>query len=66
MINTIGEMAGHVYRALEAKGALTTAKLKTVLNTDEFLLSAAIGWLAREDKLEITKDAKSIKVALKG
>ena len=59
-------MAGHVFRELEAKGELTSIKLKTTLKADEFILSAAIGWLARENKVDITKTAKSIKIALKG
>jgi hypothetical protein len=66
MINTIGEMAGHVFRELETKGELTSIKLKTALKADEFILNAAIGWLARENKVDITKTGKSIKIALKG
>lgn len=65
MINAIGEMAGNVYRELEAKGELTNTKLKTALKADEFILSAAIGWLARENKVDISKTGKSIKIALK-
>ena len=66
MLNLIGEMAGSVYNELSANGPATVTKLKTALKADAFTLDAAIGWLAREDKVEVTKSGKSVKVTLKG
>lgn len=65
MINTIGELSGKIYQTLETKDDLTVAKLKSQINADDFTLAAAIGWLAREDKIHITKAAKSVKLSLK-
>ena len=65
MKNAIGEMAGSIYHQLEAKGESTVTKLKTALKADTFVLDAALGWLAREDKIELTKAGKSFKVSLK-
>ena len=64
MINNIGETAGQVYQVLEKNGELTLARLKTVTEATDFQLSAAIGWLARENKVQINQKGKSIRVSL--
>ena len=64
MINNIGETAGQVYQVLEKNGELTLARLKTVTKATDFQLSAAIGWLARENKVQINQKGKSIRVSL--
>ena len=65
MNNAIGEMAGNVWKVLSEKGSLTIAKLKTALKADPFILDAAIGWLAREDKVDISKTSSSVTISLK-
>jgi Winged helix-turn-helix domain (DUF2582) len=65
MKETIGEMAGSVWNILNEKGSQTVAKLKTALKADAFVLDAAIGWLAREGKIEISKAKASITIKLK-
>jgi hypothetical protein len=65
MNNAIGEMAGNVWTLLTEKGSLTVAKLKTALKADPFVLNAAIGWLAREDKVDISKTKSSTTISLK-
>jgi hypothetical protein len=45
---------------------MTLAKLKTQLKADAFVLNAAIGWLAREGKIDISKKGTSVKVRLAG
>lgn len=65
MTNEIGEFAGVVWETLSKKGPLTVTKLKKETQGSEFMVAAAIGWLAREEKLEIAKSARSIKVTLK-
>lgn len=64
MINNIGETAGQVYQVLKKNGELTLARLKTVTKVTDFLLSASIGWLARENKVQINQKGKSVKVSL--
>ena len=65
MNDAIGEMAGNVWNALNQKGSQTVAKLKTALKADPFILDAAIGWLAREGKVEVSKARSSITISLK-
>jgi len=65
MINNIGEMAGKVWDQLNSNGAMSIAKLKTSLKADALILNASIGWLAREDKVELTKVRNSMTVTLK-
>lgn len=65
MNDAIGEIAGKVWNDLNDKGNLTVAKLKTALKADVFVLNAAIGWLAREDKIEVSKTKSSITIKLK-
>jgi hypothetical protein len=60
----VGETAGAVYRLLEGEGPLTTAQLKKKLNSQGELLSYALGWLAREDKIEFVPEKKSLKIQL--
>jgi hypothetical protein len=61
----VGETAGAVYRLLEKEGALTTAQLKKKLNSKGDLLSYALGWLAREDKIDFIPEKKTLKVQLR-
>ncbi len=65
MKNEIGTFAGVVWKVLSNKGPMTVAKIKKETQGSDFMVAAAIGWLAREEKLEIAKSARSIKVTLK-
>ena len=49
----IGETAGLVWQALAQRGPTTFATLIDVIGVTESLFYMAVGWLAREDKLEI-------------
>ena len=64
MINNIGETAGKIFQALEKNGETTVAKLKTATKANDFILSAAIVWLARDNKIQINQSGKSVKVSL--
>jgi len=65
MVTSIGVTAGKIWQQLDAKGESTVAKLKKAVDADTFSVNAAIGWLAREDKVELTKSGNTIKVRLK-
>ena len=66
MSEEIGTMAGAIWHALEANGEMTAAKLKKDLKAASPLFDWAIGWLAREDKIMLTAEKKSVRVCLKG
>ena len=60
-INNIGNNAGLVWNALNANGKMTETKLKkeTALGSAEFY--TALGWLAREGKLNVVVETKGSK-----
>lgn len=61
----VGETAGKVWHLLSDEGPNTLAQIKKKLGGSADLVSFAVGWLAREDKVDITEEKKSLKVALK-
>jgi hypothetical protein len=54
----IGLTAGAVWRYLSQNGEVTTAKLVRELDAPSKLVDRAIGWLAREGKVELTMDGR--------
>ena len=52
----IGENAGIVWRTLENKGCLNFEQLLTETGLDMPDVFAAIGWLAREDKISFNRE----------
>lgn len=65
-IESIGTWAGEVYKALETTGDQTLGmkqlKKATKLKKDE--LMAAIGWLGREGKLDLSMNDEEVVVKL--
>ncbi len=61
----VGETAGKVWNYLNDNGPQTLAQLKKKLNGSGELVSLALGWLAREDKIEIDQDKKNYRIVLK-
>jgi hypothetical protein len=54
----IGETAGLVWHALEKKGPQSLAKLSKQVDAPRENILLALGWLAREDKLEIDENSR--------
>ncbi len=65
MIDQIGIDAGKIWNELELNGEMTTAILKKSLGLTPFNLNIAIGWLAREEKISLSRNGNTIKVLLK-
>ena len=62
----VGMHAGDVWTALSQNGELDVKELKKAARLkNEKDLFLALGWLLREDKLVITEEEKTLKVALK-
>jgi hypothetical protein len=61
----VGENAGKIWHLLNDHGPQTFPQLKKKLNGSGELLSFALGWLAREGKVDLTQEKKVVKVALK-
>ena len=60
----IGEVAGCVWRCLNEGGPQTLARLKKDAQAPADIVMAAVGWLAREGKLNIETNGKAVTVAL--
>ena len=64
-ISKIGDNAGVIWEALNSNGSMsiTQVKKKTTLNDSD--TSMALGWLAREDKVSISKKGKALNISLR-
>ena len=61
----VGETAGQVWRELNDGGPHSLSQLKKKLNVKNGKLEMAVGWLAREDKIEILQEKKNLLIRLK-
>jgi hypothetical protein len=61
----VGEMAGQVWDLLSSDGPQTLEELKKKLKPQGEVLSFALGWLAREDKIDFVPEKKTLRVQLK-
>lgn len=65
-VSEIGETAGKVWHVLDVKGPQTVAKLvKELDDIPRDVIMQGLGWLAREDKLEIEEEGRTKTVSLK-
>jgi hypothetical protein len=55
MEKMIGEMAGKVWNILGKKGRVDISKFPQILKEKGEIVYQALGWLAREDKIEFHK-----------
>lgn len=66
MEQSIGLSAGQIYNYLaENEGQSTFSKLKKDLDLKGNFAELGLGWLAREDKIELAKSGNSLKVKLR-
>lgn len=61
----IGATAGEVWQALSDDGPLSVPQLKRKIHGSGELLQLAIGWLAREDKVIVTQERRTMLVRLR-
>lgn len=66
MNEMIGNAAGAIWNALSENGAMNAKDLKKAakIKTDKELY-LAMGWLLREDKLNVVEEGKEITLSLK-
>jgi Winged helix-turn-helix domain (DUF2582) len=64
MHEEIGTTAGAIWQTLNSKGELSLPGLKQQVEAKSPVFEWAIGWLAREDKVVITRRQKSYRVRL--
>jgi hypothetical protein len=64
-IEGIGTAAGTVWRTLASNGPMTVAKLVKAVDEPRDRVMQAIGWLAREGKLDINGARRGHTIALR-
>jgi Mn-dependent DtxR family transcriptional regulator len=61
MIEKIGETAGEIWRILKEREEVNISQLPRLLNEKSAVVYQAVGWLARENKIEYkTVGAKTL------
>jgi hypothetical protein len=65
LIQKVGEAAGLIWLAIDSQGPLKMTALKKQLKLNDTILNMALGWLAREDKIEMTASGRTFLVQLK-
>ena len=65
MEELIGNTAGQIWQYLDKQGPVTIIKLKSELGISNSTLYLALGWLSREDKINIIDFEQSFKISLK-
>ena len=66
MEQEIGISAGQIYNYLaENEGETTFTKLKKDLDLKSNFAELGLGWLAREEKVELAKSGNSLKIRLR-
>ena len=61
----IGHTAGTIWRHLSERGESSLSKLKRETDVSDQVLFMALGWLAREGKLEIMRDGRTVRLRLR-
>jgi hypothetical protein len=64
MQEEIGTAAGAIWRALNANGELSLLGLKQQVEAKPPVFDWALGWLAREGKIALTRHRRSYRVRL--
>lgn len=65
MDDRIGSLAGEVYRLLDEDGEKSLNQVCKAVNAPRSKVNMAIGWLAREEKLEFVEEGRGTAVQLK-
>jgi predicted ArsR family transcriptional regulator len=61
----IGETAGVIWHALDQHGPMTLAQLAKEIDAPRDVVMQAVGWLAREGKVEIAEQARKRIISLR-
>lgn len=65
IVSSIGEMAGVLWGILSQNGPMTMAKLVKAADQPRDTVMLALGWLAREEKIDIVEEGRSRVVSLR-
>ena len=65
VIDQIGETAGLVWQCLDPQESVSMAQLIRSIDAPRDVVMLAVGWLAREDKIEIEETTRGRQIRLK-
>ena len=65
MIEEIGTVAGEIWDLLSERGELSISGVVSEIKASPSTAYMSLGWLAREDKLELIKKSRGVFVRLK-
>ncbi len=63
-IDQIGETAGQVWQCLDLRGSTSMAQLIKSIDAPRDVVMQAVGWLAREGKIEIDETTRGRQLRL--
>ena len=63
--NTIGETAGRIWDYLRANGRASVASVEKAAKAPKTVTHMAVGWLAREGKLEFHEENRTLRISLR-
>jgi len=66
MNEAIGEAAGKIWKILKAQEEMSISQLPKILGEKTLIVHQALGWLAREDKIEYRTKGNKTLVSLRG
>jgi len=64
MIVKVSVPTGQIWHFLNQVGESSLTQIKKEIDADDFLITAAIGWLARENKVKIDRSGRKINISL--
>ena len=64
LIDQIGQTAGEVWKALQKHGTLTMTQLAKEVDAPRDRVMQAVGWLAREGKVQMSETARRKSISL--
>jgi hypothetical protein len=65
-ITSIGETAGKIWTLLDRSGKMTVSMLEKKVKSPAREVQMAVGWLAREGKIELSEETRRLYVWLAG
>jgi Winged helix-turn-helix domain (DUF2582) len=65
METEIGDAAGAIWQYLDGHGVTTLSKLRQGTKLPDQLLLLDVGWLAREGKLRLVREGRTVRVDLR-
>lgn len=62
----IGETAGSIWNVLKERDKVTISSLPGIVNENSSLVNQALGWLAREGKINYQQEGRKTLISLAG